>query len=196
MIKGFTDLANESEAERLGRLYPIILSEYNPGYAQAYLEEKSFLETCFGDSILRINHIGSTAVPNLISKPTIDILVEIKNGFDRTAVTEQLTKKGYIVNSPKNDLILYLKGYGENGFEGQVFHIHVRELADHNELYFRDYLIAHPEAAKEYGELKRALQQKYRHDRDGYTDAKSAFIHEATKRARYELKDRYSPIAL
>lgn len=173
MIKGVTDLANESEAERLGRLYPIILSEYKPGYAQAYLEEKSFLETCFGDSILRINHIGSTAVPNLISKPTIDIFVEIKNGFDRTAVTKQLTKKGYI-----------------------VFHIHVRELADHNELYFRDYLIAHPEAAKEYGELKRALQQKYRHDRDGYTDAKSAFIHEATKRARYELKDRYSPIPL
>jgi len=192
--KDFTDVTSESESERLGKLYPVVLSEYNPNYIQSYLEEKSFLQQCFGDMILRISHIGSTAVPNLISKPTIDILVEIKKDVSLTNITEKLNKKGYIVNRPPNDLIMYIKGYGEKGFEGQVFHIHVRELADHNELYFRDYLIVHPETAKEYGKLKQAIQQKYKHDRDGYTFAKSEFISQITKLARCEFKDKYNPI--
>lgn len=193
MEKDFTDVANESESERLGKLYPVMLAEYNPNYKQAYIEETSFLQKYFSDGILRISHIGSTAVPNLISKPTIDILFEIKKDLNLTAITEKLNEKGYIVTRPPNDLIMYIKGYGNSGFEGQVFHIHVRELADHNELYFRDYLIAHPKTAKEYGKLKQALQQKYRHDRDGYTFAKSEFINETTKLARCEFKDKYNP---
>lgn len=193
MKNDFTDITNESEAERLAKLYPIILTEYNPNYIRVYHKEKLFLQKCFANGILRISHIGSTAVPNLISKPTVDILVEIEKEFDLTAITEKLNNKGYIVNRPPNDLIMYIKGYGESGFEGQVFHIHVRELADHNELYFRDYLIAHPKTAKEYGELKQTLQQKYRLDRDGYTFAKSEFINKITKLARLEFKDKYNP---
>lgn len=191
--KAFTDITSESESERLGRLYPVVLSEYNPNYMQSYVKEKLFLQQYFVDVILRISHIGSTAVPNLLSKPTIDILVEIKKDVNLTIITEKLTKKGYIVNRPPNDLIMYIKGYGEKGFEGQVFHIHVRELADHNELYFRDYLIAHPETAKEYGELKQAIYQKHKQDRDGYTYAKSEFISQITKLARREFKDKYNP---
>lgn len=192
MKKDFSDVTKESESERLGKLYPIILAEYNSAYMQAYLEEKTFLESVFGDTILRINHIGSTAVPNLISKPTVDILLEIKKDTDLTAITEQLTSAGYIVNTPPRDIITYIKGYGEFGFEGQVFHIHLRELADHDEFYFRDYLIAHPETAKEYGKLKQELQQKYKHDRDSYTYGKSEFISKITKLARTELKDKYN----
>ncbi len=193
MKKHFTDVINQSESERLGKLYPIVLAEYNPAYTKAYLEEKSFLEDVFGNIMLRISHIGSTAVPNLISKPTIDILLEIKKDTDLTAITEQLTSVGYIVNTPPMDVITYIKGYGEFGFEGQVFHIHLREFADHNEFYFRDYLIAHPETVKEYSELKQGLQQKFKHDRDGYTYAKSEFISKITKLARDELKNKYKP---
>lgn len=42
--------------------------------------------------------------------------------------------------------------------------------------FFRDYLNSHPEIAREYETLKLSLLPKYKHDRDGYTDAKSAFI--------------------
>lgn len=191
MEKVYTDVTKESESERLGKLYPIILAEYNPAYTQAYLEEKAFLENVFGDALLRISHIGSTAVPHLISKPTIDILLEIKKEAELAPFTEQLTRVGYFVNRPPRDIIMYVKGYGKFGFEGQVFHIHLREFADHNEFYFRDYLMAHPETAKEYGELKQRLQQTFQHDRDGYTDAKSEFVNKITKLARVELKDKY-----
>ena len=108
-------------------------------------------------------------------------------------ITERLAQNGYIVNTPPADIILYIKGYGPNGFDGQTYHIHVRALGDYSEFYFRDYLIAHPDAAAEYGQLKRHLQERYEHDRDGYTAAKSAFVAKHTKLARAEFAGKYSP---
>jgi GrpB-like predicted nucleotidyltransferase (UPF0157 family) len=188
----FSDVTNETEAERLGKLYPIILAEYNPAYPNLYQQERDFLLSVFGNVVLRISHIGSTAVPNLISKPTIDILLETKKDTDLTAITETLNDKGYIVNRPPNDIIMFIKGYGVNGFEGQVYHIHIREFSDYNELYFRDYLIAHLEIAKEYGELKQKLFKEFEYDRDGYTAAKGEFVSRITNIARECFENTYN----
>ncbi|HBL84177.1 MAG: hypothetical protein A2Y17_13005 [Clostridiales bacterium GWF2_38_85] len=192
MSNEFTDITSKSEAERLGRLYPIIIEKHNPKWKQYYEEEKAFLQEIFGDAVLRISHIGSTAVIGLMAKPTVDILLEIKESTDITAITEIMVDKGYVVNTPPKDIIVYLKGYGATGFEGQVFHIHVRNIGDHGELYFRDYLITHPETSKEYEKLKLTLKEKYAHDRDGYTDAKGKFIDRITNLARIEFKDKYN----
>ena len=83
------------------------------------------------------------------------------------------------------------RGYTEKGFAKQVFHVHVRRAGDHAELYFRDYMNAHPALAKEYEQRKLSLWKKYEHDRDAYTEAKSAFVKEYTARAREEYGDRY-----
>ncbi len=190
MKHNFSDVTNETEAERLGRLYPIILAEYNPDYPKLYEQERDFLFSVFGDAVLRISHIGSTAVPNLISKPTIDILLEIKKDMDLTAITEHLTKSGYLVNKPSMDIITYIKGYVENGFVGQTYHIHIREFADHGAFYFRDYLIAHPDIANEYGELKQKLFTQFEFDRDGYTHAKGEFISRINTLARHEFENK------
>ena len=58
----------------------------------------------------------------------------------------------------------------------QVFHIHFHAIGDNDEILFRDYLNSHLEVAHEYEKLKLSLLPKYKHDRDGYTDAKSAFV--------------------
>lgn len=194
MKHDFNDAASENEAKRLGRLYPIILERHNPAWKEYYEEEKAFLQELFGDAVLRISHIGSTAVPDLIAKPTIDILLEIKENTDLTQITDRLQSNGYIVNRPPSDIIMYIKGYGEKGFVGQAFHIHVRGYGDYNELYFRDYLRTHPKVVKEYGELKILLKEKFEHDRDGYTAAKGDFIKKITALARTEFVDKYNPV--
>ena len=191
MDNNFTDVQSITEAERLGRLYPIILENHNPGWKEQYEQQKTYLCGIFGDAVLRISHIGSTAVPGLISKPTVDILLEIKEETDLTQITDILQNNGYIVNQPPNDIIMYIKGYGKKGYEDQVFHIHVRKPGDYNESYFRDYLKAHPEVAKEYGELKKSLKEKFEHDHDGYTAAKGNFIMKITAAARDEFGDKY-----
>ncbi len=179
--------------QRLAQLFPVILTPHDTASKARYEEEKICLTDVFGDSLVRISHIGSTAVPELLAKPTIDILLEVKESTILEPFTETLLDAGYVVNTPKGDRILYLKGYTPQGFSGQAFHIHVRNSGDWGELYFRDYLIVHPETAAEYAALKQTLLKQYEHDRDGYTDAKGLFIQNITELARKAYPNRYTP---
>jgi GrpB-like predicted nucleotidyltransferase (UPF0157 family) len=122
-----------------------------------------------------------------LAKPTLDILLEIKDNTDTIGLKNSIEAIDYIYSyQPDNPPphMMYMKGYTPNGFQGQAFHLHVRYAGDWDELYFRDYLLAHPDAVREYGELKLRLKQQYEHDRDGYTHAKTAFVRKITARAR------------
>ena len=83
------------------------------------------------------------------------------------------------------------KGYTPAGFAEKVYHLHVRALGDWDELYFRDYLRKYPKAARQYEELKRSLKEKYEHNRDAYTEAKTAFVQQYSQAARQEFGTRY-----
>jgi len=181
----------ETDEERRTRIYPIILSEYNPVWPEWYVEEKVNLERLAGkQNIARISHFGSTSVPGLTAKPTVDILLEIKENTDVEELITALPPSEYIClrregNSlSEHDEVMIIKGYLSDGFAEKVYHIHVRYPNDWDELYFRDYLIAHPETAGEYAELKRCLFKDYEHNRDGYTAAKGAFIKKMTENAK------------
>lgn len=186
---------NEMSNEELWRLFPIVLSEHIPKWKENYLTEKMMIVQAVGiQYIVRINHYGSTSVPNLIAKPTIDILLEIKEDADIEKLISSIQSVGYIYSEQLNNPaphMMFMKGYTPQGFKGQVFHVHVRYSGDWDELYFRDYLLVHPEIANKYGELKMELQKKYEHDRDGYTNAKTDFIKRITKLARAEMQNRY-----
>ncbi|GAA0180964.1 GrpB family protein [Clostridium sediminicola] len=179
---------SEMSLEELWELFPIILKEHNPSYKEWYLIEKNEIVNVLGhNSIKRINHIGSSSVKGLISKPTVDILLEVDCTCDIEQIKLQLINAGWILMSFECKPYLNIsfnKGYTLNGFDEKVFHLHVRFLGDWNELYFRDYLINHREVAEEYGKLKQALKDKYEHNRDGYTEAKTEFIMKYTKKAR------------
>lgn len=179
--------------EMLSKLFPIVLEEHHSEHFERYEEEKPFLLSVFGEKALRISHIGSTSVPGLLAKPTVDVLLEIAEDTDLSALTEVMRDEGYIVNHAGGDIITYIKGYTPRGFEGQTYHVHVRNLADWGEPYFRDYLIDYPEIAAEYAALKQKLQPEFEHDRDGYTFAKGEFVQRVTALARKAYPDRYNP---
>lgn len=189
---------SEMSLEELWQLFPIIIKEYNPSYPEWYLREKEeIIKAVDPDTVYRINHIGSTAVPGLVSKPTVDILMEVYEHCNLNQVHRRLLRAGWTLMSLQDppDLKMSLnKGYTPHGFAERVFHLHLRFRGDWNELYFRDYLLAHPDIAKAYGELKKDLEPLYKHNRDGYTQAKTEFISKWTQAAREEFKDRYRPI--
>lgn len=188
---------SEMTLEELWRLFPIILKEHNKDYKSWYEIEKKCLLNCINHkNILRINHIGSSAVEGLISKPTVDILLEVDNETEIEKLTNTLTENGWILMSSRKDPNMQLsfnKGYTKGGFAEKVYHLHVRYYGNWNELYFRDYLIEHKEVADEYGKFKLGLLEKYKHNRDGYTDAKAEFILKYTEKAKEEYRDRYNP---
>jgi len=182
---------NNLSVEELGQLFPIILSEPKPDWISIYKkEEKEIIAIIGKDNIDRIEHIGSTAVPGLISKPTIDILLEVKNKLKNKFLINSLKSIHYqYIPKPENPPphMMFAKGYTEQGFKGQAYHIHVRYLGDWDELYFRDYLIIHSEIAKKYGKLKQELAKKYRNNREAYTEAKTEFINRINTLARKKL---------
>ena len=123
-----------------------------------------------------INHIGSTAIPNIKAKPIVDILVEVAENVNWRRIKELLEKQDYICMSESENRISFNKGYTSAGYAEKVFHIHFHRIGDNDEILFRDYLISHPDAALAYERLKVSLLPKYTNNRDGYTNAKSAFI--------------------
>ena len=175
--------------EQRAKLFPIILAEYNPEWPQWYFEEKERLVSLIGaENISRIRHIGSTSVPGLVAKPTVDILLETTEKANIDELVASLPCDEYIClhqqTIPTFDLVLILKGYTSTGFAKRVYHIHVRQPGDWDEILFRDYLHAHPNVADAYAILKRELKDLFEHDRDAYTNAKGEFIKNVIKQAR------------
>ena len=183
---------NDLSTEELGKLFPIIISEYDPSWKNLFLKEKYILrETIGNENIVSLEHIGSTAVPGLCAKPTIDILVEIKDQADTDLIISKLKSAGYhFIPKPENPPphMMFAKGYSEKGFTGQAFHVHIRYKGDWDESRFRDYLINHPETAREYAELKLKLAELYPNDREKYTEAKTDFITKINIATKEELK--------
>ena len=180
--------------KELWELFPIVLMPYDPRYKEWYeTQRRRIYDGIKPDMIARINHIGSSAVEGLISKPTVDMLLEIDGRCPVARLTHDLEAMGWGLMQRVDDpmRLAFNKGYTPDGFAEKVYHLHVRYVGDWDELYFRDYLMAHPDVAAEYAELKLRLWRAYEHDRDGYTEAKSEFVLKYSQEARREFGERY-----
>lgn len=182
--------------EELWELFPIILKEHNPQYKDWYeIERSSILMNIKADNILRINHIGSTVIRGLIAKPTVDILLEIDGCCNVDQLIDDLTAIGWGLMLQEKDpmKLSFCKGYTSDGFAEKVYHLHVRYFGNWSELYFRDFLLSHPDVATEYEKLKLSLWKEFEHNRDGYTEAKTDFVLKYSNIAKQEFQDRYKP---
>ena len=178
--------------EELWELFPIFLVPHDDQWKDSFNEIEEMLTGLLSDhTVDRISHIGSTAIQGIWAKNIIDVMVEIPQSVDMKEIARVLEQNGFIRMSSEAKRISLNKGYTENGFADKVYHIHLRYTGDNDELYFRDYLNEHPDAAKEYETLKLRLWKQYEHDRDAYTDAKTDFISKWTAESRKEYGDRY-----
>ncbi|MDG2917745.1 GrpB family protein [Bisgaard Taxon 10/6] len=183
----------EMSLEELWRLFPIRLEAPNPDWRRWYEDERLHLFEIIREPC-KISHIGSTAVQTIWAKPTVDILIELEDRSALQYVSECLSRNGYLRMSATDTRIVYNKGYTSKGFAERVFHLHLRLFGDNDELYFRDYLLAHPDIAQAYERLKLSLWKQYEYDRDSYTEAKTDFIRRYTELAKKEFKDKYQRV--
>jgi len=164
----------------------IKLVEYNPAWVENFQRLKSIYFEYLGDLLIKVEHVGSTAVPGLCAKPHLDIDLVIEDYSYLQDVIHTLAELGY-------------EHQGDFGIEGREafkrkdekvpwdgsssreysHHLYVcpensRELKRH--LAFRDHLLKNEECRKRYADLKRRLARKYRDDREAYTEGKTKFI--------------------
>ena len=172
-------------------LFPIELVPHDPGWTEIFkAERQKILEKLGNETVLRIEHFGSTSIPNISAKSYIDMIIEIPKAllFDE-GIIESLSSLGYhYFRQTGNvaDYMIFVKGYNLKGDNEQIFHIHMcsKENEMWGQISFRDYLISNPERAKAYEELKLKLASEYKNDRSGYRIAKSEFINETVKIAK------------
>ena len=138
-------------------------------------------------AFLHIEHFGSTAVPGLCAKPTIDIMVAMQDYNQFGSLGQKLVEVGY-QEFPDN--FAFRRFFGKEVQNNTPsFHLRIvneREWTDKNERLFRDWLTAHPDDAKAYGTLKQNIAGTHRLDRLAYTEAKTAFCRDTVNRARTE----------
>ena len=172
---------SEMTLQELCELFPIQLTEYKEHWKDWYREEQVFLSSFLPKGV-RIYHIGSTAIEGIWAKPIVDILVEASIG-EHEAIKELLLKNDYLCMAQSKNRMDFNKGYTPEGFAKRVFHLHLRNFGDNDELYFRNYLNEHPEIAREYEKLKLYLCKQFKHDRDCYTEQKTNFVRKYTEQA-------------
>jgi GrpB-like predicted nucleotidyltransferase (UPF0157 family) len=175
-------------SEELGQLFPIIIQEYSDKWPDFYEKEKKLIIDTFDRSeIVNIDHIGSTAIPGLKAKPTIDIILQVSEQIDIQKIEHVFQSLDYhLTKQPDNPPphMTFVKGYTEQGFKGQAYHVHIRYKGDWDEIRFKDYLINHKEIAKKYEILKVKLADRFKNDREAYTDSKTDFIEKINKLTR------------
>ncbi|MFZ3048820.1 MAG: GrpB family protein [Desulfatirhabdiaceae bacterium] len=177
----------------------VTVVRYDPRWPEMFESERLHLMSCLpADLVNRIEHYGSTAVPGLPAKPIVDILVEVTSLDEtRQRVAPVLEAQGYDYfwrPSWGDDTPPFYAWFIKRDKNGnRTHHIHMVEFQFQHwdRLLFRDYLIAHPEVALEYGNLKMRLSCAHQNDRVAYTQAKSDFIRQVTETAkRYYRKAR------
>lgn len=165
---------------------PVRIVDYDPSWPAGFEAECEALAPVFAGAEVTIEHIGSTAVPGLAAKPILDILIGAASLEVFEARVPDLAELGYGY-VPEFEATLPMRRYFQKpAASGQTHHLHCVEKGGdfwRDDLLFRDFLRAHPETAAEYAELKRDLARKYGQDREGYTDAKTAFIESVKARA-------------
>jgi GrpB-like predicted nucleotidyltransferase (UPF0157 family) len=181
--------------EEIGQLFPVEICAYNDVWPKLYEEEKNLIIKTIDPGLFsRIEHFGSTSIPGLYAKDTIDMLMEVEfSESNNEKLVEQMKTLGYEFNwqnEGPNTHMVFVKGYNVDSPKDQTYHIHAGPKAHPiwDRLLFKDYLIKHPDVAKAYEELKIELVSKFRHDRVGYRVAKTGFISEITQKAKLEFQ--------
>ncbi|HEU5382598.1 MAG TPA: GrpB family protein [Ktedonobacteraceae bacterium] len=157
---------------------PIWIAPYDETWPQTFLQLAQPLRKTLGAVAVRIDHIGSTSVPQLAAKPVIDIQISVANFEPLDAYRVPLVNCGYIFRAENPERT---KRYFRETPGQRRVHIHVRRVGSFSEqfaLLFRDYLRTHPQVAADYARLKMELAERYTRaeDRPAYTEAKSPFI--------------------
>ena len=161
------------------------LKQYNPKWKDFYNQESKEITSAISKFIVDIQHIGSTAIPNIVAKPIIDIAVAIDSLKNIEKIIKPLEEIGFTYRGEQGvpDRHLFVKG----GEECRTHHLHVT-FKEHYEwkkhLVFRDYLLEHPKEARQYSKLKKRLKREYKGDRGAYTDGKTEFINRILEKAK------------
>ncbi|HLX70402.1 MAG TPA: GrpB family protein [Verrucomicrobiae bacterium] len=161
----------------------IVITDYDPQWPTRYQEHATRINQAVGSSALQIEHIGSTSVPGLGSKPIIDILLVVKDAANEEDYLPSLEAAGYVLRVREPDFDQHrMFRTPERDVHVHVFGKDSKEIARY--LNFRDHLRRHDADRRNYEALKRELATRDWPHMDAYAAAKGEFIESIIAKAR------------
>jgi GrpB-like predicted nucleotidyltransferase (UPF0157 family) len=164
---------------------------YSAAWPLAFESEAAELRRALGALAIRIDHVGSTAVPGLAAKPVIDIQVSVRSLAPPELFQAALAPLGYKFVSLGEEDHFY-PWFAKPGEWPSTHHVHLcvaGEELEARHLAFRDYLRKNPEQARAYEALKRRLAGEHEGATlsavANYSLAKSEFIETALARSGF-----------
>jgi len=157
----------------------IVIESYNPEWPFIAVKLINELRDLYDFGEVDFEHIGSTAVPGLSAKPVIDLIAPVENFDHIDIITKALAINDWNLIPPELDNKTYRRTFVKVVNDKRYAHFHT-VLSGSDELIrqviFRDVLKQHPGMVQAYSKLKLDLANKYKDDRERYTDGKSDFI--------------------
>lgn len=161
---------------------PVLVADYDPAWPALFAREAERIRSILGDTVVLLEHVGSTSVPGLAAKPIIDILLVVPDPADEAAYVAPLEAHGYtlVIREPDWHEHRCLKGPDTN------INLHVHpptspEIERH--LLFRDWLRGNDADRELYQSTKRDLSTKDFTYIQEYADAKTAVVSQILARA-------------
>ena len=161
------------------RMYSV--ESYNPTWTERFEVIKKLLESVFNEQAVAIEHVGSTAVPNMRAKPVIDVLVVVDKMQQFEDEKEKMVQVGYewTENYIAPNTLLFYKNEESSNQRFENIHICERDSASVSQfLDIRNFLRLNSEWADKYSTLKEKLQAKYPNDYVAYREGKQDFLNQ------------------
>jgi GrpB-like predicted nucleotidyltransferase (UPF0157 family) len=155
------------------------LMPYDSNWPSQFEKEALQIKNILGENCQDVYHIGSTAIPNIYAKPTIDIFIALESMEQAHEWIEPLKTLGYVdwPDNPDKTHQGFFKGMPPFGVQ-RTHHIHIMPMGEDfkQRVIFRDLLCQRPDLRVQYEALKQTLAKQYLDDREAYTNAKAEFI--------------------
>ncbi len=162
---------------------PVHLAEYDPSWPERFEREAERIAAALGERALLIEHVGSTSVPGLAAKPTIDALLVVADSADEDAYLPAMEAAGYVLRIREPDW------HEHRMVVDRVASVQVHVVSEgcpeiERWLIFRDRLRSDAADRELYERTKRELAARTWRYVQNYADAKGAVVEEIIARAR------------
>jgi GrpB-like predicted nucleotidyltransferase (UPF0157 family) len=162
---------------------PVIVIDYDPEWPVRFEKLRDRIWPALNDVALRIEHVGSTSVPGLAAKPIIDMTIVVARKLDSVTTIERLASLGYRHQGTLGIEDREAFGQPDGLPRHNLYACPEGSIGLINQVTVRDYLRTHPDAAREYGLLKKRLAAQFPHDIEQYVFGKTDFVIDVLRRA-------------
>jgi GrpB-like predicted nucleotidyltransferase (UPF0157 family)/GNAT superfamily N-acetyltransferase len=153
----------------------IVLADYNDSWPLKFREHATAIKKAMGSGAVAVEHVGSTAVPNIAAKPIIDVLLVVEDSGNESEYLPLMTGIGYELRVREPEW------HEHRMFRTEARDVHVHVFSQgcveiSRMLTFRNRLRRSKEDRLRYELTKRRLAAKGMRDMNAYAEAKSEIV--------------------